>query len=259
MPLCFVLSGCAYQVIHFPDENVRSGDINNTTVSSVPSSGYHRAILGESLFSIAFSYGVNYREVADLNHISAPYTIYPKQKIWLKKRSWQTKAPLSFSQQVVAKKPKEAIVASDIKLQKKVNIPKKTTYLDTQNSKKVSSWQWPIVGKVIKGFSNNGVSNKGIDIKGHKGELVKSVADGTVVYAGDGLIGYGNLVIVKHNDVYISAYAYSEMILAKEGQNVKAGDALSVIGGKGNDDTSLHFEIRRDGQPIDPLKLLPKR
>lgn len=258
--LCFTLSGCAYQVINFPDKNGSSGSTNNATVSSIPRSGYHRVNRGETLFSIAFRYGMDYREVADLNHISSPYTIYPKQKIWLKKRGRQTvKTASSPQRNVVSNTPKPAVSASDIQLQKKVNIPEKTNSSDSQNSEKVSSWRWPIDGTVVRGFSNNGVSSKGIDIKGQKGNLVKAVADGTVVYAGSGLIGYGNLVIVKHNDVYLSAYAYNERILVKEEQHVKAGDALAVIGGKGNERPLLHFEIRRDGQPIDPLKILPKQ
>lgn len=265
--LCFSLSGCAYQVINFPDENTGSYSANDASVSPVPRSGYHRVSRGETLFSIAFRYGKDYREVAALNHIRPPYTIYPKQKIWLEARgsvvangtSSQSSRSSSRSRVVAKTAPVPSVSPSDITLQKKVNIPEKNSSSNIQNSEKVTSWQWPLVGKVVKGFSSNGVSSKGIDIKGQKGELVKAVADGTVVYAGSGLIGYGNLVIVKHNDVYLSAYAYNERILVKEQQHVKAGDALAIIGGKGNDRPLLHFEIRRDGQPVDPLKILPRQ
>ena len=258
--LCFFISGCSYQVINFPNKNSQSYRSNNASVSSVPSSGYHRVKRGETLFSIAFSYGLDYREVANLNKIRSPYTIYPKQKIWLRSKgrsvakSVKATPTRSPSRAAVVKKS-----ASDIQLQKTKPRPKVASKSSSSSSNIVSSWHWPIDGTVVKGFSSGGVSSKGIDIKGQKGNLVKVAANGTVVYAGSGLIGYGNLVIVKHNDVYLSAYAYNEKILVKEQQTVRAGDALAVIGGRGSEKSLLHFEVRRDGQPIDPLKVLPRK
>ena len=258
--MCFFISGCSYQVIHFPGGSSQSYDYNDASVSAVPSTGYHRVKSGETLFSIAFSYGLDYRQVAKLNRISSPYTIYPNQKLWLKSKG-KTIAKAANSQP--SKAPTRSRVvsksASDVQLKKKKETVAVVSNSSSSSSEKVSSWRWPIEGDVVRGFSNDGVSSKGIDIKGKKDSLVKAVADGTVVYAGGGLIGYGNLVIVKHNDIYLSAYAYNERILVKEKQNVRAGDALAVIGGKGSERPLLHFEIRRDGQPINPLKVLPKK
>lgn len=256
---CLFLSGCSYEVLHYSAKNNRTYASNNASVSSIPASGIHRVQSGETLFSIAFRYGLDYRDLAKANRIDAPYTIYPKQKIRLENSLASVAAaspkPSSSTPLIVqgAKStPAKGVAPAAIKTT--VMSPKS----DTKDSKITSDWFWPVDGQVTRGFSNTGVSSKGIDIKAEEGALVTAAADGTVVYAGSGLIGYGNLVIVKHNDVYLSAYAYNERILVKEKQNVRAGDSLAVIGGKGEDRPLLHFEVRRDGQPIDPLDVLPK-
>ncbi|PYF78667.1 LysM domain-containing protein [Marinomonas alcarazii] len=246
-------------MLHYSDKNNRSYASNNASVSSIPSSGIHRVQSGETLFSIAFRYGLDYRELAKANRIDAPYTIYPKQKIRLENSresavAANPKATSSTPLIVQDTKTTPSKPATSTVTKTPVISPKS----DTKDSKITSDWFWPVDGKVTRGFSNSGVSSKGIDIKAEEGALVTAAADGTVVYAGSGLIGYGNLVIVKHNDVYLSAYAYNERILVKEKQHVRAGDSLAVIGGKGEDRPLLHFEVRRDGQPIDPLDVLPK-
>ena len=258
--LCFLLTGCSYDVIHFSTQNNRTYDTISAEVSSVPASGYHRVESGETLFSIAFRYGLDYRELAQSNRIPAPYVIYPKQKI----RLLGTKKSISNASNNSTKTTRSTspVVTSSpttTKLPSRTKQPIKVAEKDRKDDKPVGDWSWPVDGGVTRGFSNAGVSSKGIDIRAAEGALVKAAADGTVVYAGNGLIGYGNLVIVKHNDVYLSAYAYNERILVKEKQNVKAGDSLAVIGGKGEDRPLLHFEVRRDGQPIDPLNVLPKK
>ena len=257
--MCFLLSGCSYEVLHYSAKNNRTYASNNASVSSIPSSGFHRVQSGETLFSIAFRYGLDYRELAKSNRIDPPYTIYPKQKIRLNGvQNTASSATNSSTSSIplIVSTPKNTTPKSDPVVA--IKAPEKLPKSDTKDEKISGSWSWPVDGKVSRGFSNAGVSSKGIDIKAEKGALVKAAADGTVVYAGSGLIGYGNLVIVKHNDVYLSAYAYNERILVKEKQNVRAGDSLAVIGGKGEDRPLLHFEVRRDGQPIDPLDVLPK-
>lgn len=258
--MCLLLTGCSYEILHYSAKSNGTYASNNASVSSIPSSGVHRVQSGETLFSIAFRYGLDYRELADSNRIDAPYIIYPKQKIRLTgtQKSTAVSADNSIEKEVqndanvkkIASNPTPVVIPKSAK-----TVPKN----DTRNGKISGDWAWPVDGQVARGFSNTGVSSKGIDIKASQGALVKAAADGTVVYAGSGLIGYGNLVIVKHNDVYLSAYAYNERILVKEKQNVRAGDSLAVIGGKGNDRPLLHFEVRRDGQPIDPLDVLPKQ
>jgi murein DD-endopeptidase MepM/ murein hydrolase activator NlpD len=116
---------------------------------------------------------------------------------------------------------------------------------------------WPIKGRVIKRFSPS--HNKGIDIAGKKGQSVHATEAGHVVYGGQGLIGFGKLLIIKHNDVYLSAYANNSGLLVKEGQHVEKGQVIAEVGGVGIKRTSLHFEIRKNGKPVNPVKLLPKK
>lgn len=248
--LCALVTGCAYDSFHYSDLNAYN---SSPKTKSIPTSGVHRVRSGDTLFSIAFSYGLDYRKVAGINGIKAPYTIYPNQKIRL------TGSPKYVAQSTTSTVPKRTAESVTKNSTAKVNSSSKPVSTVNVPDKNVSSWHWPVIGSVTKGFSNAGVSSKGIDIRGKDAEHVKAAADGIVVYAGNGLIGYGNLVIVKHNDVYLSAYAYNERILVKEKQSVRAGDSLAIIGGKGKERPLLHFEVRRDGQPIDPLKVLPKK
>ena len=118
-------------------------------------------------------------------------------------------------------------------------------------------WAWPAAGKVIAPFSDSG--NKGVDIAGQSGDSVTAAGAGKVVYVGAGLRGYGNLVIIKHNSSFLSAYAHNQRILVKEGQAVKRGQEIALLGDSDADRPKLHFEIRRQGKPVDPLKYLPKR
>ncbi|MCL2658106.1 MAG: peptidoglycan DD-metalloendopeptidase family protein [Betaproteobacteria bacterium] len=118
-------------------------------------------------------------------------------------------------------------------------------------------WAWPTGGKVLSSFSES--SNKGVDIAGQLGETVTAAGAGKVVYVGSGLRGYGNLVIIKHNSNYLSAYAHNQKILVQEGQSVKKGQQIALLGESDADRPKLHFEIRRQGKPVDPLKYLPKR
>ncbi|WP_243730289.1 peptidoglycan DD-metalloendopeptidase family protein [Marinomonas balearica] len=220
---------------------------------------------GDTLFAIAFRYGLDYRNLASLNNIDSPYVIYPNQKIRLVGKHKTLTKPTSIKKAVTPTKAAKTKTSaqknkpSNSKNVKKVNSAKKLPSKSSVTTKKVVKWLWPIEGSVVRGFSSSGVSSKGIDIKGTKGHHVKAVADGVVVYAGSGLIGYGNLVIVKHNEIYLSAYAYNKRILVKEQQSVRAGDSLAIIGGKGNEASLLHFEVRKDGQPVNPLNVLPSR
>lgn len=122
---------------------------------------------------------------------------------------------------------------------------------------KVSSWIWPTKGRVIKNFSAGDQGNKGIDIAGQRGQAIVATAKGTVVYSGNALRGYGNLVIVKHNDSYLSAYAHNDRLLVSEGQNVNAGQKIATMGSSGTNSVRLHFEIRYQGQSVNPKRYLP--
>ena len=121
----------------------------------------------------------------------------------------------------------------------------------------VGSWAWPASGKVIETFEEP--RNKGIDIAGKEGDPVLAASDGTVVYSGSGLRGYGNLIILKHTDDFVSAYAHNSQILVKQGQAVKRGQRIADMGRTDADQPKLHFEIRQQGKPVDPQKFLPAR
>ncbi|HIG41604.1 MAG: peptidoglycan DD-metalloendopeptidase family protein [bacterium] len=232
--LCVILaliSGC------------RSG--SNAPVSSIgeqnrSSSGYHVVSKGETLYSISFVYGIDYREIAAANKIQFPYTIFVNQRL----RIEDVRPPTSTK--VVVKQPSKKAPASG------------ATEQGNRNQRSNVEWQWPLRGEVISQFSLSGEVNKGIDIRGKLGGSVNSAADGVVVYAGGGLRGYGKLVIVKHNDHFLSAYGNNREILVKEGDQVKSGQAVAEVGSSGKNVEMLHFQIRRDGKPEDPLIYLPK-
>ena len=121
------------------------------------------------------------------------------------------------------------------------------------------TWQWPTQGNVIQGFSNTDGGNKGVDISGSRGQAVKAAASGRVVYAGNALRGYGNLIIIKHNDDFLSAYAHNDKILVSDQQEVKAGQEIAKMGSTGTNAVKLHFEIRYKGKSVDPVRYLPRR
>ena len=230
--LSLLISGCSfgggYAPVYAPGE---------TRKSSVR---YHVVKPGDTLYSIAFRYGLNYREIASANGISEPYTIFVNQRLRL------------AGKQAVVKKSQPKPKASPPKQVAKLQPVRKS-----QGSK--INWRWPVDGKVINSFSPSGSLNKGVDIDGRMGESVRAAADGLVVYAGGGLRGYGKLVILKHSDNFLSAYGHNRVIRVKEGQNVKGGQIVAEIGSSGTDREMLHFEIRRDGKPVDPLIYLPDR
>ena len=121
----------------------------------------------------------------------------------------------------------------------------------------MTGWRWPTEGKVLRGYS--AAVHKGIDIGGRRGDAIRAVADGTVVYAGTGIVGLGELLIVKHSEVYLSAYAHNQLLLVGEGERVRSGQKIATKGSSGTDSVKLHFEIRREGKPVDPVKILPRR
>jgi lipoprotein NlpD len=197
---------------------------------------------GDSLYSIAFRYGLDYKSLARINGVRPPYTIYVDQLIRLRGS---------------AKLPKKD--SAPVATQSSTRPPSKISKAPPASSAPVASWRWPLKGQVINRFSLAQPVNKGIDIAGDIGDTVRAAADGVVVYAGGNLRGYGQLVIVKHNDSFLSAYGNNEKMLVKEGEKVKAGKSIARVGKTAANVDMLHFEIRRDGKPVDPLRYLPTR
>jgi lipoprotein NlpD len=120
-------------------------------------------------------------------------------------------------------------------------------------------WQWPATGPILRRFDGDTSGKKGVLIGGAEDSPVRAAANGWVVYAGSGLVGYGRLIILKHNDIYLSAYGHNRNLLVKEGDEVRTGQVIAHMGSTGTNRTQLHFEIRRNGKPVDPLRYLPRR
>jgi len=205
---------------------------------------HHRVKAGETLYSIAFQYGRDHRDVARWNKIRRPYTIYPKQKLRIipirdDERTKQQSTPVITKNRTASKSPAKIIKIRPLSNEKLI-------------------WQWPTRGKVVSTFSIRDPGRRGIDIVGRKGQPVKAAAAGRVVYRGNGLRGYGNLIILKHNETYFSAYAHTENVVVKENEKVKLGQHIADMGNTSSDKTKLHFEIRRNGKPVNPLRSLPK-
>ena len=196
----------------------RSG-ANRSAVAS-NASGVHEVRRGETLASIARRHGTDYRTLARLNGLAPPYTIYPGQRLRL---------------------PGTAAGAST------GGVPMQA-----------GGWVWPTTGHVVRGFSQANGGNKGLNIAGQIGQAVRAAAAGTVVYAGNGLRQYGNLLIVKHSPDYLSAYGFLQRIDVAEGSVVAQGQNIALMGGPGDGSGLLHFEIRLHGTPVDPASLLPR-
>lgn len=211
---------------------------------SSPKVGFHTIRKGETLYEIAFQYGWDYRELAAVNNIQPPYVIYPGQKLVFKKmhKPVQTRTQKPAVLPVTKKFAQASKVANPIVLKE----------LDR-------NWIWPAKGKMVKPFSMKAWNrNKGIDIQGGFAHPVYAAKAGSVVYSGAGLRGYGQLIIIKHNETYLSAYAYNSRLLAKEGDVVTQGQKIAEMGQSEANSVKLHFEIRKNGQPVDPLLYLPR-
>jgi lipoprotein NlpD len=206
----------------------------------------------ETLFALAWRYGWDYKALASANNISYPYTIYPGQKLRIRHSKYASSASRSSDSKSLTKNKSTKSSHGPTAYKNSPQTPKPVV------SNGSLDWSWPAKGEVIAKFSTKAPTNKGIDISGSLGESVFAAAAGSVVYAGSGLLGYGNLVIIKHDDQFLSAYAHNKELLVKENQNVKAGQTIAEIGSSGTDKVKLHFEIRHKGKPVDPLKYLSR-
>ncbi len=231
-------------------------------------SGHYVVRRGDSLYSIAFRFGWDWKALAAHNGINPPYVIYPGQKINFGGRP--ASAPPVVATQPAKTPPPTATkppagtppatppTAKPPQASPPVAQTPATTPVEPV-TRSATGWAWPANGPLIGRFSSNGSLNKGIDIGGELGQPVLAASAGSVVYAGSGLRGYGELVIIKHSDTYVSAYGHNRRLLVREGQQVKAGQIIAEMGSTGTDRVKLHFEIRRQGKPVDPLQYLPRR
>ncbi|NWB31539.1 peptidoglycan DD-metalloendopeptidase family protein [Pseudomonas gingeri] len=271
LALSALLAGCSSA----SKNGVRVVDRNGnatTAASAAPqrpmtTTGQHVVVRGDTLFSIAFRYGWDWKALAARNNIPEPYTIHVGQAIRFDGRSNSTPAVAtstttssssSSSKITITRRP---VTAAGTPAATSSATPAATAAATPTPppGPAPKGWAWPSNGILIGKFSSNGSLNKGIDIAGDLGQPVLAASDGSVVYAGSGLRGYGELVIIKHSDTYVSAYGHNRRLLVREGQQVKVGQTIAEMGSTGTDRVKLHFEIRRQGKPVDPLQFLPRR
>lgn len=202
---------------------------------------------GDTLYRIATDNGVAVRDLAAWNGIPPPYTIYPGQRLSLYPGGGRSTPPRAAAAPVrgTASTARPAT-------------PRPTTPSAPPVNSGVG-WQWPVDGQLLSRFEAGEPTKQGIDIAGTGGAPVRSAGDGTVVYSGSGLVGYGELIIIKHNEQWLSAYGHNRNRLVNEGAVVKAGQQIAELGRTGASRDMLHFEIRYNGKPVDPLLYLPKK
>jgi len=240
---------------------------------------YFKVRKGDTLYSIGFANNIDYKKLAKINNIKPPYRIYPGQKLKLKGKVLPKKKTVKTNQKKTKTYPikKKTIVSSKTSkannqkivkntpptknkpspVKKKPKISKNPPVISQPTSSN-SQWIWPVKGKILSSFSSTDTSRKGIKIAVGFGKPVYASNNGTVVYSGHGLRGYGELIIIKHSNNLLSAYAHNSVRYVKEGQSVKQGQEIAKSG-KGNDGKPLlHFEIRKNGQPVNPINYLPK-
>ncbi len=288
--VCFFNVGCSFQSERPAPVASVTTPVKTAYTKGALKLDFYYVKQGDTLYSIAWASDNDFLDLANKNKLKKPYTIFPGQKLNLNVTSNVTninlaKTPSRNSHKVVpnpskpkikqevspvvmAKKPQPVPPKKSLDQQQKSAYPVTTGQQDVNSvvhrpkselPTKVTRWLWPVKGKLIGTFSAKEQGNKGIKVAGNRGDIIKAAADGRVVYAGSALRGYGNLVIVKHSDDYLSAYAHADSILVKEKQFVTIGQTLAKMGNTGTDRVMLHFEIRHHGKSVNPLKYLPKQ
>lgn len=221
---------------------------------------YYTVRSGDTLSGIAGRYGLSYLSVAEMNDIAAPYRIYINQSLRLKKSGSMANN----------RSTTQALTNTEPKIQRQsINIPSNTTNQTNTAAAAVQPvapvmavqstklrWVKPSNGPVLENY-NLANNVKGIRFGGNLGDPIFAAADGQVVYAADGLKEYGNLVLVKHIDGYITAYAHNSKMIVKSGENVKAGQKIAEMGSSGTNRVMLEFQVRLEGKPINPVNILP--
>ncbi len=227
---------------------------------------------GDTLYSIAWAAGVDYRQVANWNGLVAPYIVFPGQNLSLvptgrhASRSNPTKKPVTVATKVAPVSAPTKVKISPIPTPVPESKPEKSVSKDVRQSPAQTKsagfadggWMWPVQGNLLYKFSSS-TGAKGIDIGVVSGTPVRASASGRVVYAGSGLRGYGQLVIVKHSSEYLSAYGHNRKLLVQEGDSIRRGQTIAESGSDSGRGELLHFEIRRNGKPINPEGLLPQK
>jgi len=269
-----VLAGCANKNRPAPVED-RSPNATKAPAKMIAGAdnsgkpGYYSVKSGDTLIRIGMDNGQSWRDIARWNNIENPNLIETGQvlRVTPPEETGVVVRPVSSTNVVTSPTPASAASApatatntAAVRPPASAASPSNSStpannLANTDSAEETVSFQWPTRGNVLAGFDE--VKNKGIDISGKAGDPVLAAADGKVVYAGSGLRGYGNLVILKHNNTYLTAYAHNQSLLVKEDQAIKRGQKIAEMGNSDADQVKLHFEIRRQGKPVDPAKYLP--
>lgn len=224
LSLVLLLAGCAGALQW-------SSPQEGTPLEAAPAS--YTVKPGDTLYSISWRYGLDYHDVASWNRLGADYRIHPGDKLLLE-------VPASA-------------------LRKRAVTPSTHAATPVSPPSGPLQWTWPVDGQVVREFHAGSRLAKGIDITAPRGTEIRAASSGKVVYAGSGIVGYGKLIIIKDSETFLSAYADNDELLVKEGDSVRIGDRIAVMGVGRDNRPVLHFEIRYDGSPVDPLGYLPKR
>ena len=246
--VAIVLSACGSSRV------IREGSARPTPRVSAPKYGASTIVKrGDTLYRIAVNNGISPLDLAMWNDVRPPYVIHPGQRLRLypggaSRASASTppsRVPPRTTSRPVSRPPTTAPArpAPPIATPATSNI----------------GWRWPADGELIGRYVSGEPTKQGIDIAGNGGAPVRAAGDGVVVYSGSGLVGYGELIIVKHNEEWLSAYGHNRSRMVNEGQLVKAGQQIAEMGRTGAARDMLHFEIRYNGKPVDPLQYLPRR
>ncbi len=207
------------------------GGCSGSSIRDFPEAGVHVVQRGDTLYSIATSYGLDWKALAQHNRLAPPYTLHVGQRLRL---GGEAVGRVATTRDAPGESPSSV-------------------------SPSAIGWRWPTEGRVVNTFRSGHAIRKGIDIAGAIGQPVHAAAAGEVAYSGSGLPGYGKLIILKHDARYLSAYAYNHELLVSEGQRVQSGQVIARMGQAEVGKPMLHFEIRLDGDPVDPLRYLPRR
>jgi len=273
-----LLAGCSGGSVKAPVDS--RGNESAPAATSIPrspaqarrspvSSGQTHYVVkrGDTLYSIAWQHGLSYQQLAAGNGIRYPYTIYTGQRLRLQPAA-AVPRPAPMQEKTARTRPvaQPGPVPAATPLQaqppgRKGPAPREQQ-VSTKSTANVAGydghWVWPTRGRVVRNYQSSGRGKKGIDIGGHEGQPVKAAANGKVVYAGSGLVGYGRLIIIKHNENLLSAYGHNSKLLVSEGDQVRAGQQIAEMGSSGTNRTGLYFEVRKDGKPVNPLRYLPQ-
>ncbi|MCD9088771.1 peptidoglycan DD-metalloendopeptidase family protein [Stenotrophomonas sp. SY1] len=233
------LAGCGTATVVKPSGGSGSSSTPRTSVAKPGQTAVVRR--GDTLFGLARTHNITPRDLAAWNGLSEPYTIYPGQSLRLYPGGSTATTTRPATGGTTAARPTPAPAPTATPVNSGIN------------------WRWPADGALVGRFVAGETTKQGVDIAGSSGQAVRAAGPGVVVYSGAGLVGYGELIIIKHNDQWLSAYGHNRKRLVNEGQSVKAGDQIAEMGRTGTSRDMLHFEIRYNGKPVDPLIYLPRK